>query len=105
MRQANPVRAQRRLAVVSWLGGAVSIVPFAVDWLHLDDGAANWAILGALVSAAGLGLALALSPRLQHAVAMLAGPPEPPARALLLVAVLAPAGALAMLAALWLSSR
>lgn len=105
MRQANPVRAQRRLAVVSWLGGAVSIVPFAVDWLDLGEGVANWAILGALVSAAGLGLALALSPRLQRVVATLAGPPEPPARALVLVAVLASAGSLTMLAALWVSSR
>jgi hypothetical protein len=97
--------AHRRLAVVSWLGGAVSIVPFAVDWLDLGDGAANWAIFGALVSAVALAFAISLSPRLQHMVAVLAGPPEPRARALVLVAVLAAGGALAMLGVLWLSSR
>jgi hypothetical protein len=105
MRQASDVRAEGRLAVISWLGGAVSIVPFAQEWFALGDGATNWAILAALVSSAALGFAIALSPPLRRAVVVLAGPAERRARALVLVAVFAAGGALAMLAVLWLSSR
>jgi hypothetical protein len=97
--------ATGRLAVISWLGGAVSVVPFAQQWFDLDDAAVNYALLGALASAVALGFAIALWAPFHRAVALLAGPPEPRARALVLVAVFAPAGALAMVAALWLSSR
>jgi len=105
MRQASPVRALGRLAVVSWLGGAVSVVPFAEEWLELSGEAVNWALFGALVTSVALGFAIALSEPLQRLVAVLAGPPEPRARALALVAVFALAGALAMLGALALSAR
>jgi hypothetical protein len=105
MRQASEVRAQGRLAVISWLGGTVSIVPFAQEWFSLGDSAVNWALLGALASSAALGFAIALSPAIRRAVVVLAGPPERRARALVLVAVFAAGGALAMLAVLWLSSR
>jgi hypothetical protein len=99
------MRAQGRLAVIAWLGGACSIVPFAEEWFDLERSAANWALFGAVVSAAALGFAIALVPPLQRTVVALAGPPEPRARALVLAAVFACAGALAMLLALWLSSR
>jgi hypothetical protein len=105
MRHASVVRTQGRLAVISWLGGAVSIVPFAQEWFTLGDPAVSWAIFGALVSSAALGFAIALSPALRRAVVVVAGPPEPRARALVLVAVFAAGGALAMLAVLWVSSR
>ena len=105
MRQANAVRSLGRLAVVSWLGGAVSIVPFAEAWFELSGATVNWALLGALASSVALGFAIALSKPLQRAVVSLAGPPEPRARALVLVAVFAASGLLAMLSALWLSSR
>jgi hypothetical protein len=85
------MRAQGRLAVIAWLGGAVSIVPFAEGWFDLERSGVNWALFGAVVSAAALGFAIA-------------GPPEPRARALVLAAVFAGAGALAMLLVLWLSS-
>jgi hypothetical protein len=105
MRQASVVRSEGRLAVISWLGGTVSIVPFAAEWFSLPEGAVNWALLGALASSAALGFAIALSPPLRRVVVVLAGPHELRARALVLVAVFAAGGALAMLAVLWLSSR
>lgn len=91
--------------MVSWLGGAVSITPFAAEWFELDGRTLNWAFFAALVSAVALGFGIALSPRLQRLVTILAGPPEPRARALVLVAVFASAGLLAMLGALWLAAR
>ena len=99
------MRAPGRLAVVSWLGGAVSVVPFAQEWLDLSDAAVNWALFGALASSVVLGFAIALSRPLQRAVLFLAGPPEPRARALVLAVVFAASGALAMTLVLWLSSR
>ncbi len=98
MRHASGVRASGRIAVVSWLGGAVSILPFAEDWFGLGERAANLALLTALASAFALGLLIHASARLRHVVATLAGPPRPRARALILVAVFASAGALGMLA-------
>ena len=92
-------RRIRTLAVVSWLGGAASVLPFAEEWFDLDGRIANAALLAALASAVALGFVIHFSPGLQHILARLAGPPERPAQALVLVAVLAPAGALAMLAA------
>jgi len=98
MRHASAVRASGRIAVVSWLGGAVSILPFAEDWFGLGERAANLALLAALASAFALGLLIHTSARLQHFVVTLAGPSRPRARALILVAVFASAGALGMLA-------
>ena len=90
---------------MSWLGGAVSIVPFAQEWFELGGRAVNYALFGALVSTVVLGFAIALSPPLQRLVTFLAGPPERRVRALALAAVFAVGGALAMALVLWLSSR
>jgi hypothetical protein len=90
-------RPARLLATVSWLGGAASVLPFAQEWFGLGQGTANVCLFLAVVSAAALSFALALVPRLGRAVERLAGPPEPRARALVLVAAVAPLGALAML--------
>jgi len=99
------MRAQARLAVIAWLGGTVSIVPFAEGWFDLERSAVNWALFGAVVSAAALGFAIALLQPLQRAVVALAGRSERTPRALVLAAVFASAGALAMVLVLWLSSR
>lgn len=88
----------RRVAVISWLGGAVSVLPFAQEWFSLSTRAANLALFAALVSAVALGFAIHLSPRLARLVELLAGPPEPRARALVLVAAFAGAGLAAMVA-------
>jgi hypothetical protein len=87
------------LAVVSWLGGAVSILPFAVEWFDLDPRTGDAMLLAAVASGFALGLTIHFSAGMQHALVQLAGPPERPARALVLVAVLAAAGAATMLAA------
>ena len=97
--------AHGRLAVVSWLGGAASIVPFAEEWFSLGRAAVNWALFGAVVSATALGFAIALSPGLRRVVTVLAGPPEPGPRALVLAIAFVAGGALAMLAVLWLGAR
>lgn len=98
MRQAEAVNASR-VAVVSWLGGAASILPFAQEWFDLSVRASNLALFAALVSSVALGLAIHVSPRLARLVAALAGPPEPRARALVLVVAFAGAGLAAMVAA------
>ena len=100
MRQASPVpRRLRTIAVVSWMGGAASILPFATEWFELSTRASNLLLFAAVVSSFGLGLAISTWPTLRHAIERLAGPPERPARALLLVAVMAGVSAAAMLAA------
>jgi hypothetical protein len=86
------------ITVVSWLGGAASILPFAEDWFGLSTRVSNVALLATIASGVVLGLLVRASSRLEHVVERLAGPPERPARALVLVAVLASAGAGAMLA-------
>jgi hypothetical protein len=91
-------RPARLLAVVSWLGGAASILPFAQEWFDLSQRTVNVCLFLAVVSSVALGFALRLVPALGRAVERLAGPPEPRARALVLVAVVAPLGVLAMLA-------
>ena len=98
------MRALGRLAVVSWLGGAVSVVPFAEEWFELESATVNWALFAALASSVAVGFAIALSARLQRLVSFLAGPPRPRARALVLVATFAATGALAMIGALALAS-
>jgi hypothetical protein len=89
----------RNLAVVSWLGGAASVLPFAEDWFDLSRKAGNLTLLGAVASAVALGFAVHASAGSRRLLTRLAGPPERPARALVVVAVFAPAGVLAMLAA------
>jgi hypothetical protein len=86
------------ITVVSWLGGAASILPFAEDWFGLSTRVSNVALLATIASGVVLGLLVRASSRLEDVVERLAGPPERPARALVLVAVLASAGAGAMLA-------
>jgi hypothetical protein len=86
------------LTVVSWLGGAASLLPFAEDWFDLSGRLGNVALLLAVVSAFVLGVAVRGIPALERFTARLAGPPGRPAHALLVVAVFAPAGAAAMLA-------
>jgi hypothetical protein len=100
MRQASPdvTRRVRILTVVSWLGGAASVLPFAEEWFDLSGRLGNLALLAAVASAVALGFAVHSSSGLDRVLAGLAGPPDPPARALVLVAVIASAGALAMLA-------
>lgn len=97
MRHACPVNAPR-VAVISFLGGAVSVLPFAQEWFGVGDLAFNWLLFAALVSSVALGFAIHLSRRLRRLVEVLAGPPEPRARALVLVAVFAGAGLSAMVA-------
>jgi len=89
----------RNLAVASWLGGAASVLPFAEEWFDLSRRAGNLTLLGAVASAVALGFAVHASAGSQRLLSGLAGPPERPVRALVLVAVFAAAGALAMLAA------
>ena len=104
MRQASAVvRRVRNLAVVSWLGGAASLLPFAEEWFDLGGRTANLLLLAALASAVALGFLIYASPRVQCVLDRLAGPPDRPARALVLVALVASAGALTMLAAAALS--
>ena len=91
-------RRLRTITVVSWLGGAVSVLPFATEWFDLPQRISNLLLFAAIVSSFGLNLAIGASPRLQHAIVRLAGPPEPPARALMLVAVVVSAGLAVMLA-------
>ncbi|GIU94646.1 MAG: hypothetical protein KatS3mg012_1103 [Gaiellaceae bacterium] len=98
MRHASRVNAPR-VAVVSFLGGAVSVLPFAQEWFGVGDRAFNWLLFAALVSSVALGFAIHFSGRLRRLVETLAGPPEPRARALVLVAVFAAAGLSAMVAA------
>jgi hypothetical protein len=106
MRQASSVRRRAPLlAVVSWLGGAASLLPFAEEWFDLSRRLSNLALLLAVASAVALGLAIRLAPRLERVTARLAGPDDRPARALVLVAVLAGAGAAAMLALTALLAR
>lgn len=100
MRQASPVtRRQRTIVVVSWIAGAASILPFAADWFDLSVTASNFLLLGTLVSAFALNLLVGYWPPLHRALARLAGPPDPPARALVLVAVVAGVSAATMLLA------
>lgn len=100
MRQACVVtRRIRTIAVVSLLGGAASILPFAVEWFDLSTRVSNLLLFSAVVTAFASSLAIGASPRLQHAIGRLAGPPERPSRALVLVAVGAGVGVTAMLAA------
>ena len=84
--------------MISWLGGAVSVLPFAEGWFSLSTRAANLALLAALASSVALGFAIHFSGRLARFVAVLAGPPEPRVRALVLVVVFAGAGLAAMVA-------
>jgi hypothetical protein len=88
-----------RVAVISWLGGAVSVLPFAQEWFELSDQAFNFLLLAALASSVALGFAIHFSGCLRRLVAVLAGPPEPRVRALVLVAVFAGAGLGAMVVA------
>lgn len=76
----------------------MSLLPFAQEWFDLSQRRANVCLFLAVLSAVALAFALALVRPLARVVERLAGPPEPRARALVLVAVLAPLGALAMLA-------
>jgi len=100
MRQASPVtRRLRTIAVLSWLGGAASILPFASQWFDLSTRASNLLLFTAVVSSFAFGLAIGAWPALQRLLARVAGPPDQPARALVLVAVVAGAGVTAMLAA------
>ena len=96
-------RRIRRLAVVSWIGGAASILPFATGWFELSMRAANVLLLAALASTFALNLLIGAWPALQRALSHLAGPSTQPARALVLVAVVAGVGAAAMLAAVALA--
>jgi hypothetical protein len=59
-------------------------------------------LFAAVVSSVALGFAIHLSRRLARLVEVLAGPPQPRARALVLVAVFAGAGLSAMVALTWL---
>jgi hypothetical protein len=100
MRQASPVtRRVRLLAVFSWLGGAVSVLPFAEEWFGVDGRTADAVLLAALALSVALGFAIHYSSGLRRVVVDLAGPADRPARALVLVAVFALAGAATMLAA------
>jgi hypothetical protein len=100
MRQASPVtRRLRTIAVVSWIGGAASILPFATVWFDLPTRASNLLLFAAVVSSFAFSLAIGRWPALQRSLARVAGPPDQPARALVLVAVVAGAGVAAMLAA------
>ena len=91
-----------RVAVISWLGGAISVLPFAQEWFELSSRASNLCLFAAVVSAVALGFAIHFSRRLARIVAALAGPPEPRARALVLVAAFSAAGLSAMVALTWL---
>jgi len=91
MRHACAVNAPR-VAVISFLGGAVSVLPFDEDWFGLGGRAPDVLLIAALTASAALGIAIHFSARLQRLVALLAGPPTPRARALVLVAVFAGAG-------------
>ena len=84
--------------MISWLGGAVSVLPFAEEWFSLSARAASLSLLAAIASAVALGFAIFFSARLARLVRVLAGPPEPRVRALVLVAVFAGAGLGAMVA-------
>lgn len=84
--------------MISWLGGAVSVLPFAQEWFELSSKAANLVLFTAVVSTVALGFAIHLVSPLRRLVVVLAGPPEPRARALVLVAVFAGAGLAAMVA-------
>lgn len=102
MRQACAMprpRPLRTIAVVSLLGGAASILPFAIEWFDLSTRASNLLLFSAVVGAFAFSVAIAKSARLRDAIDRLAAPPEKPARALVLVAVLAAVGVTAMLAA------
>lgn len=100
MRQASLMtRRLRTITVVSWLGGAASVLPFAAGWFDLSTRASNLLLFAGIVSAFGLSIAIVKSPALQRGIARLAGPPDRPAQALVLVAVLAGAGVTAMLVA------
>lgn len=92
-------RRVRTLAVVSWLGGAASLLPFAEEWFELSGRAANLVLLAVVASAAALGFALYAWSGLDRVLHRLAGPPERPARALVLVAVVASTGAVTVLVA------
>ena len=92
-------RRTRTIAVVSWLGGAVSVVPFAAGWFDLGQQATNVLLFGAVVYSFALSVFISVSPSLRGMIERLAGPPEQPARALVLVAIAAATGVAAMLAA------
>jgi hypothetical protein len=92
-------RRLRTLTVVSWVGGAASILPFAKDWFDLSQRATNVLLFATVVSAFALNLLLGSWPPLSRALTRLAGPPEQPARALVLVGVVAALSAGAMLVA------
>jgi hypothetical protein len=84
---------------VSWLGGAASVLPFAEEWFGLSMKAGNLLLLGALASSAALAFAVYGIASFRGLVQRLAGPPDQPARALVLVVTFAAAGALTMLGA------
>jgi hypothetical protein len=92
-------RRPRTIAVVSLVGGAASVLPFAAGWFGLSTRAANVLLFAAVVCAFGFSLAIGAWPALREGVDRLAGPPDRPARALVLVALAAGAGAGAMVAA------
>lgn len=100
IRQASLVtRRVRTISVVAWFGGAASILPFATGWFDLGARAPNVLLFTVLVSAFAFSLLINASASLQRGLTRLAGPPEQPAHALVLVAVVAAAGVAAMLAA------
>lgn len=100
MRQACAVpRRLRTIAVVSLLGGAASVLPFAVEWFDLSTRAANLLLFSAVVGAFAFSVAIAKSIQLRDAIDRLAGPADRPSRALVLVAVVAGAGVSMMVAA------
>jgi hypothetical protein len=100
MRQSSLVtRRVRTIAVVSWLGGAAAVLPFAAGWFGLSTRVSNLLLFAAVVSSFGFSVAIVKAPALRRGIARLGGPPDRPARALVLVAVVAGAGVAAMLAA------
>jgi hypothetical protein len=100
MRQACPVtRRIRTIAVVSWLGGAASILPFATQWFDLSARASNLLLFAAIVSTFVFSLLIGRWQELRDGLARLAGPPEKPAHALLVVAAVGGCTLTAMLAA------
>jgi hypothetical protein len=74
------------------------VLPFATEWFDLSPKTRDFALLAALASTTAMGLLIHASGSLQRVVDSLAGPPDRPARALVLVAAFASAGLLAMVA-------
>ena len=92
-------RRIRTIAVVSLIAGAASVLPFAAEWFDLSTRVSNLLLFSAIVATFGLSLAIGQSSTLQRGIVRLAGPPDRPAHALALVAVVAAVGVVSMLAA------